>query len=198
MLSNTLALFAVFLLAGWLPQPAQAQIQDFDLLNAPVDVSPAFRDFENTYYLADSLARFDPETASGTVRYERYEWVTRQAFNNMLGGLSAVPANEFPGTEYAASPTLPFRLQFVVPKRADAGMDGCVCRAHAPLVHAARKRVSGGALGRQRAARENVRGCSTAIRGTRTLPAHPTRPLRNPMADAVLLPLTTGTRILSN
>lgn len=104
------------ILLGWTAGPAHAQIQNFDVLNAPKDVSPAFRDFENTYYLADSLAHFDPETASGTVRYERYEWVTRLAFNNMLGVLNSVPANEFPSTEYAASPTLPFRLQFVSPR----------------------------------------------------------------------------------
>ena len=116
MLKKGLTLLVALILVGWMSPPAQAQIQNFDLLNAPKDVSPAFSDFKNTYYLADSLASFDPETATGTVRYERYEWVTRQAFNNMLGGLSTVPANEFPGTEYAASPKLPFRLQFVSPR----------------------------------------------------------------------------------
>lgn len=115
-LKNALALVTALLLAGALASPAPAQIQNFDVLNAPKDVTPAFRDFENTYYLADSLASFDPETASGRVRYERYEWVTRQAFNNMLGALSSVSANEFPGTEYAASPSLPFRLHFVSPR----------------------------------------------------------------------------------
>lgn len=110
------SLVVALLLLGGIAPPAQAQIQNFDLLNAPMDISPEFRDFENTYYLADSLASFDPETASGTVRYERYEWVTRQAFNNMLGALNSIPANEFPGTEYAASPTLPFTLQFVSPR----------------------------------------------------------------------------------
>jgi|TARA_R100000388_G_C7245186_1_gene164603 alpha-D-xyloside xylohydrolase len=92
---------------------ANAQLQGTDLLNEPTDISPEFTNFKNTYYLADELASFDPETASGTIRYNRYEYSTRMAFNNMLAGLNAVDANEFPGTEYAASPELPFSIEFI-------------------------------------------------------------------------------------
>ena len=93
-----------------------AQIQDMKLLNVPVDISPDFRDFTNTYYLADSLSRFNPATASGEILYKRYNFVTRQAFDNMLGVLSPAKSNEFPGTEYAASPSLPFSIEFVSPR----------------------------------------------------------------------------------
>ena len=86
------------------------------LLNEPIDISPDFRDFTNTYYLADSLAAFDPTTGQGEVKFRRYEYTTRQAFDNMLGVLTPGPANEFPTTEYAASPELPFTLQFVSPR----------------------------------------------------------------------------------
>lgn len=91
----------------------KAQLQGVDLLNEPTDISSDFTDFKNTYYLADELVSFDPETATGTIKYLRHEYKTRMAFNNMLAGLSPVEANEFPTTEYAASPELPFSIQFV-------------------------------------------------------------------------------------
>jgi len=90
-----------------------AQLQDMKLLNVPIDISNDFRDFSNTYYLADSLVDFDPATASGKIVYKRYQYFSRLAFNNMLGVLKPVPANEFPTTEYEATPTLPFSIQFV-------------------------------------------------------------------------------------
>ena len=86
------------------------------LLNDPVDVSPEFRDFANTYYLADHVAEFDPATHSGKILYQRAQFFTRQAFDNMLAVLKPVPANEFPENEYAASPSLPFSIEFVSPR----------------------------------------------------------------------------------
>ena len=41
------------------------------LLNDPVDISGDFRDFSDTYFLADKLAEFDPATASGKITYQR-------------------------------------------------------------------------------------------------------------------------------
>ncbi|MDR9366231.1 MAG: glycoside hydrolase family 31 protein [Balneolaceae bacterium] len=92
---------------------ASAQLQGTGILNEPTDISPDFTNFKNTYYLADELTSFDPESASGTLKYNRYEYSTRMAFNNMLAGLNPVDPNEFPTTEYAASPELPFSIQFV-------------------------------------------------------------------------------------
>tara|TARA_R110000868_G_scaffold306734_1_gene568053 strand:- start:83292 stop:85658 length:2367 start_codon:yes stop_codon:yes gene_type:complete len=90
-----------------------AQLQGTGVLNEPTDISSDFSDYRNTFYLAEELASFDPETASGTIKYERYELGTAMAFNNLLTRLSPVVPNEFPGTEYAGSPELPFSLQFV-------------------------------------------------------------------------------------
>lgn len=92
------------------------QLQGMGTLNEPIDISPDFASYTNTYYLANELKSFDPATASGIVEYKRYEYATRQAFNNMLSSITAVDANEFPGIEYEASPNLPFSIQFVSPR----------------------------------------------------------------------------------
>jgi alpha-D-xyloside xylohydrolase len=86
------------------------------LLNEPVDVSGDFRDFSHTYYLADRLAEFDPATHSGKISYQRAQYFTRQAFDNMLAVIRPVEPNEFPGNEYEANPVLPFSIEFVSPK----------------------------------------------------------------------------------
>lgn len=90
-----------------------AQLQGFGLQNEPLDISSDFRSFKNTYYLANKLTVFDPVTASGKLQYERYEFSTRMAFNNMLGVLRPVRPNEFPTNEYEASPELPFSVEFI-------------------------------------------------------------------------------------
>jgi alpha-D-xyloside xylohydrolase len=84
-----------------------------ELLNEPFDISGDFRNFTNTYYLADSLSFFEPKTGKGEITYHRYENVTREAFNNMMGVLRPVEPNEFPTNEYAGSPSLPFSIEFV-------------------------------------------------------------------------------------
>jgi alpha-D-xyloside xylohydrolase len=96
--------------------PMQSLDENQRLLNEVIDVSKDFRNFSNTYYLADHLAEFDPGTASGKIFYQRAEYFTRQAFDNMLGVVKDVNANEFPENEYQASPTLPFSIEFVSPK----------------------------------------------------------------------------------
>jgi alpha-D-xyloside xylohydrolase len=102
------------------PARAQIPIHSHDgserLLNEVVDISGDFRNFTNTYYCANRLAEFDPNTGRGTIHYLRYGYVTRQAFDNMLGILDRVRANEFPTTEYADSPELPFALEFISPR----------------------------------------------------------------------------------
>ncbi len=95
---------------------AHSQIQGLEVNNEPVDISPDFTDFTNTYYLADSLVSFDPTTGQGKIAYKRYEYTTRMAFNNMLGKLKAVEPNEFPEYEYQASPELPFSVEFASPR----------------------------------------------------------------------------------
>ncbi|HTS19295.1 MAG TPA: TIM-barrel domain-containing protein [Verrucomicrobiae bacterium] len=86
------------------------------LLNEPIDVSTDFRNFSHTYYLADRLAEFDPATHSGMIHFQRGQYFTRQAFDNMLAILRPVEPNEFPANEYEANPTLPFSVEFVSPR----------------------------------------------------------------------------------
>lgn len=106
--------------------PVTGQRQEMGLRNEPVDISDDFRSFKNTYYLADKMVSFDPETGSGEIVYKRYEYKTRMAFNNMLGVLREVEPNEFPEGEYEASPTLPFSIEFISPRtvrfRAQSGL----------------------------------------------------------------------------
>jgi alpha-D-xyloside xylohydrolase len=89
---------------------------DQALLNEPLDISGDFRNFANTYYLADKLADFDPSTGEGKIEWQRSQYYTRQAFDNMLAVLKPVAPNEFPTTEYEANPSLPFSIQFVSPR----------------------------------------------------------------------------------
>lgn len=94
---------------------ATAQLQETGVLNEPFDLTPDFRSYKNTYFLTQDLASFDPATASGTIKYGRYEYSTRQAFNNMMSVLKPVRPNEFPAQEYAASPEQPFDIDFISP-----------------------------------------------------------------------------------
>jgi alpha-D-xyloside xylohydrolase len=86
------------------------------LLNEPVDISPDFRDFSDLYYLADKLGDFDPATGQGKINYQRAEYFTRQAFDNMLAVIKPVGLNEFPEDQYAMNPSLPFSIEFVSPR----------------------------------------------------------------------------------
>lgn len=114
--TNTLMKPILIIMLTVISSNVHGQIQGFNLQNEPIDISSDFRNFQNTYYLADRLSDFNPETGQGNIIYERYEYTTRMAFNNMLGALTPVEANEFPGIEYEASPSLPFSIQFVSPR----------------------------------------------------------------------------------
>ena len=96
------SLFSVFLFSFLIAPKATAQIQNADVLNAPIDISKDFENYLNTFYFADELAGFDPQSGKGTVKYLRHTYQTRQAFNNIEMKPSPVVANEFPTTEYEA------------------------------------------------------------------------------------------------
>ena len=108
-----ITLFSAVFLALFSVPKVTAQIQNANVLNAPIDISKDFENYLNTFYFADELASFDPQTGKGTVKYLRYDYKTRQAFNNFEMKPVEVVANEFPTTEYEASPVLPFQIQFV-------------------------------------------------------------------------------------
>ena len=107
--------------------PIATGIESRTLLNEPIDISKDFRNFTNTYFLADSLVSFDPVTGKGVVKWHRHIYKTRQAFNNMLGRLTPSEGNEFPGNEYEVHPELPFSLDFSSPNtiriRMNTGLD---------------------------------------------------------------------------
>jgi alpha-D-xyloside xylohydrolase len=103
------------LLAGLIFQLQAANPQE-PLLNSPVDISGDFRSLDNTYFLANQLADFDPATGQGKIQWQRSQYFTRQAFDTMLAVIKPVGPNEFPDSEYAANPTLPFSIQFVSPR----------------------------------------------------------------------------------
>jgi alpha-D-xyloside xylohydrolase len=112
-----IAAFATSLFSQVLAQiPISSGDKSSTLVNEPYDISGDFRNFSNTYYLADSLSAFDPKTGKGEITYRRYEYSTRQAFNNMLAVLKPVKPNEFPEAEYAVSPALPFSIEFTSPR----------------------------------------------------------------------------------
>jgi alpha-D-xyloside xylohydrolase len=100
------------------PQHPNAQVARpaAPLVGEPVDVSADFGDFANAYYVADSLAEFDPATASGTVAWQRHARYPRIAFNNMQPVLRPFEGVIFPDREYETNPVLPFSISFVSPR----------------------------------------------------------------------------------
>jgi alpha-D-xyloside xylohydrolase len=86
--------------------------QHSKLINEPVDISGDFRDFSNTFFFADSLASFNPETGSGQVKWKRYEAFSAHNFNNSMISYKRSYSNEFPAIEYAQDPVLPFSVAF--------------------------------------------------------------------------------------
>jgi alpha-D-xyloside xylohydrolase len=114
----TVALIMIF--SGFKPLSGQIPYHSPDrgqeLMNEPYDISSDFRSFTNAYYLADSLSSFNPESGKGEIKYHRYEYFTRMAFNNMLGVLRPSKPIDFPENEYAVSPTLPFSVEFISPR----------------------------------------------------------------------------------
>ena len=82
------------------------------VLNEPLDISPDFRDHSNYYFFVDSLTSFDPKTGKGTLKWLRHEAMGGHAFSNTQFSWRKVGNNEFPATEYAADPKLPFTIEF--------------------------------------------------------------------------------------
>ena len=95
---------------------AQSANQSPSLMADQLDVSPDFRDFKNSYYVADSLASFTPESASGKIKWVRHARYPRLAFNYIEGVLRPFGGVIFPENEYDTDPVLPFSIQFVTPR----------------------------------------------------------------------------------
>jgi alpha-D-xyloside xylohydrolase len=114
---NKTGTFSLLALALLLTGPGlTAAPAPFTLLNDPVDVSGDFRALENSYYLADRVAAFDPATHAGKILCQRAQYHVRHAFDNDLALITAVGPNEFPENQYAANPEQPFSVEFVSPR----------------------------------------------------------------------------------
>lgn len=87
-----------------------------NLLSGTFDISPDFRDYTNTYFFADRLTDFDPATGKGHIQWKRNMAYPVHAFDNTMLGYRPVQGNEFPSTEYAQDPVLPFSIEFVSPR----------------------------------------------------------------------------------
>ena len=108
--------FAFALLALIFTPTVFGSVTSEPIVNAPVDVSPAFRDFANTYFLADHLDSFDPATGEGKLAWQRCAYAWDCSFDNASATFQTAKANEWPTTVYAANPSLPFVLEFVSPR----------------------------------------------------------------------------------
>jgi alpha-D-xyloside xylohydrolase len=95
---------------------AQSGNQPPVLLSDLVDISRDFRDYANTYFLADHLAAFDPNTHTGTLVWQRNQLVPRIAFDNMEAVLRPFDGVTFPENEYAINPELAFSIELVTPR----------------------------------------------------------------------------------
>ena len=101
----------IFLVSGLTNQKVSAQ-QHSKLINEPVDISEDFRDFSNTFFFADSLTSFNPETGKGQIKWKRHEAFSAHNFNNSMISYKRSFSNEFPAIEYAQDPVLPFSVEF--------------------------------------------------------------------------------------
>jgi len=101
---------------GAAPAAGQSANQPPPLLSDLVDVSPDFRDFRNSYYLADDLGAFDPASGKGSLTWQRHQLYPRTAFDNTEAVLRPFEGVVFPDKEYATNPALPFEIQLVSPR----------------------------------------------------------------------------------
>ncbi|MFA6651648.1 MAG: alpha-xylosidase, partial [Bacteroidales bacterium] len=104
----------ILILTGALFLFLQSNAQPY-LQSRAVDVSKDFEDFSNTYFFADSLASFDPATASGTISWRRYSLYARQAFNTTTVLPQPLDMLDFPETQYENDPQLHFSIDFISP-----------------------------------------------------------------------------------
>ncbi|MFD1990532.1 TIM-barrel domain-containing protein [Paenibacillus nicotianae] len=87
------------------------RLYDTSLLGEPIDMSKEFGRIENTYFMGMRVEEFDPETATGQIRWERYSRKPRLDFGKYTLPFTATESWEFPA--YEEAPSFPFCLQFV-------------------------------------------------------------------------------------
>ncbi len=107
----------IYFTAVLLLSPFQIQAQYRNrMLGDVVDVSADFRDFQNTFFLADKLASFDATTGKGKISWKRSSIYTRQAFNVNTILPQDLKMLDFPDAAYQQNPELPFMIDFISPR----------------------------------------------------------------------------------
>ena len=96
--------------AAFTAGPVRAQVP---VWGDPPDVSLDFRKLEQVHFIGGRVVEFDASTGLGTLQWDRYRLQPNVSFNKVDVAYSRAESDEFPGTEYARDPQLPFRIDFV-------------------------------------------------------------------------------------
>src|ERR1035438_1524312 len=94
--------FCAVLALMWCPRLKAQVDRPPGLLNDLVDISGDFREYRNTYFLADKLASFDAATGTGSIAWMRNQLTPRIAFSNMenvLQPFAGIKARQLVGQE---------------------------------------------------------------------------------------------------
>ena len=81
------------------------------MLNHPIDCSEEFKSMENWYFIADSLADFNPDTATGYISFRRYIRKVRLSFDDVTTPFEQSQSWVFP-PEASEDMVVGFRLEF--------------------------------------------------------------------------------------
>ena len=100
--------------------------QNSRILGDPVDMSVDFANFRNTFFFADKVVTFNPNTAKGTISWKRATLYTRQAFDVNTILPQDLKMLDFPGAAYEQNPQLRFSIDFVSPRTVRIRMLTCL------------------------------------------------------------------------
>jgi alpha-D-xyloside xylohydrolase len=98
--------------------------------NEPVDVSEEFSKQENHFFVGDRVEEFDPQSASGRIRWKSFSLKQRVSYHQITTQLEEYRIwEDLPQGEYEDDRALPFDLSFVTPRtvrlRLAARPEGC-------------------------------------------------------------------------
>lgn len=88
------------------------KMHNYRYLNRKIDVSEQVRILGNVRFNAQKLEDFDPKSGQGRLRYERFEWKNRMAFNAYGARLEQRESWCFPAA-YPDDPSYPIIVEFV-------------------------------------------------------------------------------------
>ena len=86
-----------------------------DFLNRSIQIEKEFQNFENTYFLTESLENFDAQTGTGQLKWHSYLRKTRFSFNQVETPFARMEKHwQFPKA-YPTDPATPFSISFISP-----------------------------------------------------------------------------------